>query len=53
MTDQTLNSVLAASTTTGFHPGFTFFALWAVVIGAIIGAPFYIARLVRERRKRR
>ena len=53
MTNETLNFVLAASTTTGFHPGVTFFALWAVVIGAVIGVPIYIVRVVRDRRKRR
>ncbi|MFC1403541.1 MULTISPECIES: hypothetical protein [Streptacidiphilus] len=53
MTNQTLDFVLAASTTTGFHPGVTFFALWAVIIGAVIGVPIYVIRQRRERRDRR
>ena len=53
MPNQPLTAVLAASTTTGFHPGPAFFVEWILIIGAIIGAPFYIVRLVRDRRKRR
>jgi flagellar biogenesis protein FliO len=52
MTHQPLAAVLAASTTdTGFHPGPAFFVFWALVVVAIIGAPIYVVRLVRNRRK--
>ncbi|WP_161790108.1 hypothetical protein [Streptacidiphilus carbonis] len=53
MSQQPLTSALAASTTTGFHPGLAFFVEWALVIGAIIGVPIYVVRLVRNRRKSR
>lgn len=50
---QPLTAVLAASTTTGFHPGPAFFMEWILIIGAVIGAPVYVVRLVRDRRRRR
>ncbi|MCC9310827.1 hypothetical protein LN042_27785 [Kitasatospora sp. RB6PN24] len=53
MPNQPLTAVLAASTTTGSHPGPAYFALWALVVGAVIGGPVYVVRLVRDRRKRR
>ncbi|MEY9968840.1 hypothetical protein ABIA33_006927 [Streptacidiphilus sp. MAP12-16] len=54
MSQQPLTTVLAAAnTTTGFHPGLAYFALWALVIGAIIGVPIYVVRQVRDRRNRR
>lgn len=54
MSHQPLTTVLAAAdTTTGFHPGLAYFALWALVIAAIIGVPIHVVRLVRDRRKSR
>ncbi|MDH6579079.1 hypothetical protein [Kitasatospora sp. MAP5-34] len=54
MPHQPLAAVLAAAdTTTGFHPGPAYFVLWALIIGAIIGGPIYVVRLVRNRRNRR
>ncbi|MDH6115808.1 flagellar biogenesis protein FliO [Kitasatospora sp. GAS204A] len=54
MSQQPLTTVLAATnTTTGFHPGLVYFVFWALVIAAIIGAPIYVVRLVRDRRKSR
>jgi hypothetical protein len=48
-----LHHPLAAAQVTGSHPGPAFYMLWALIIGAVIGAPIYVAHLVRERRKRR
>ncbi|MEV0407298.1 hypothetical protein [Actinoallomurus sp. NPDC050550] len=54
MPHQPLAAVLAAANdTTGFHPGPAYFVFWALVITAIIGAPIYVVRLVRNRRKSR
>lgn len=53
MPHQPLTAVLAAADTTGFHPGPAYFAFWALIIGAIIGVPIYLVRLVRNRRNRR
>jgi hypothetical protein len=54
MSHQPLTAVLAAAdTTTGFHPGPLFFVKWALVIAAIIAAPIYGVRKVRNRRNRR
>ena len=52
MPHQTLTAVLAAYTT-GSHPGPAYYAFWALIIGAIIGGPIYVVRLVRTRRNRR
>ncbi|WP_433171382.1 hypothetical protein [Actinoallomurus sp. CA-150999] len=53
MPHQPLAAVLAAADTTGFHPGPVYFVFWALVIGAVIGAPIYLVRLLRNRRNRR
>jgi TctA family transporter len=54
MPNQPLAAVLAAAdTTTGFHPGPAYFVLWALIICAVIGAPIYLVRLLRNRRNRR
>jgi hypothetical protein len=53
MSQQPLTAVLAAADTTGFHPGLAFFVEWALIVGAVIGTPVYVVRLVRDRRKRR
>jgi hypothetical protein len=53
MHHQPLAAVLAAANTTGFHPGPAYFVFWALVIAAVIGAPIYVVRLVRNRRQRR
>ncbi|WP_194894307.1 hypothetical protein [Catenulispora pinisilvae] len=52
MPHQPLTAVLTAAKVTGFHPGPAFYAEWVLIIGAIIGLPFYITRLVRDYRKR-
>ncbi|WP_225850890.1 hypothetical protein [Streptomyces sp. HPF1205] len=46
-------AVAAANTTSGFHPGAAYFAFWALIIGAVIGTPIYVVRLIRNRRKYR
>lgn len=51
MSQQPLTAVLAAAHTTGSHPGPAYFVFWALVIAAIIGAPIYVVRLARNRRK--
>ena len=53
MPHQPLTAVLAAAKVTGSHPGPAFYAEWVLIIGAIIGVPIYIVRLMRDRRKRR
>lgn len=53
MPHQPLAAVLAAADTTGFHPGPAYFAFWALIVGAAIGGPIYVVRLIRNRRKRR
>ncbi|MEU9246847.1 hypothetical protein [Streptomyces sp. NPDC048385] len=50
MSQQPLAAVLAAANDTGSHPGPAYFVFWALVIAAIIGAPIYVIRLVRNRR---
>lgn len=52
MPHQPLTAALAAAKVTGSHPGPAFYAMWVLVIGAMIGLPFYITRLVRDYRKR-
>jgi hypothetical protein len=53
MPHQPLTAVMAAAKVTGSHPGPAFYAEWVLIIGAIIGLPIYIVRLMRDRRKRR
>ncbi|WP_369185544.1 hypothetical protein [Streptomyces sp. Y1] len=53
MPQQPLTAALAAADTTGFHPGFPFFAEWALILGAAIGVPLYVVRLLRDRRRSR
>ncbi|MGW1161382.1 hypothetical protein ACWD5Q_01515 [Streptomyces sp. NPDC002513] len=50
MPNHPLTAVLAASSTTGFHPGPAYFAFWALIIGAAIGGPIYLVRRIRNRR---
>ncbi|MFJ5301593.1 hypothetical protein [Streptomyces sp. NPDC088350] len=53
MSHQPLTAVVAAAnTTTGFHPGPAYFAFWALIVGAAIGGPVYVVRLIRNRRNR-
>jgi hypothetical protein len=52
MPHQPLTAVLAAAETTGSHPGPAYYAFWALIIGAVIGLPLYITRLMRDYRKR-
>ena len=52
MPHQPLTLVLAASIT-GSHPGPAYYAEWVLIIGAIIGVPIYIVRMMRDRRQRR
>ncbi|MEV5505770.1 hypothetical protein [Streptomyces orinoci] len=53
MHHQPLATVLAAANTTSSHPGPAYFVFWALIIAAVIGAPVYVVRLVRNRRQRR
>ena len=53
MPHQPLIAVLAAAKVTGSHLGPAFYAEWVLIIGAIIGLPFYITRLVRDRKRQR
>ncbi|GAA1230975.1 hypothetical protein GCM10009665_21720 [Kitasatospora nipponensis] len=53
MPHRPLTAVLATADTTGFHPGPAWFVFWALVIGAVVGTPVYVVRLVRNRRNRR
>jgi len=52
MPHQPLTAVLAAAKVTGSHTGPAYYIFWALIIGAIIGLPFYITHLVRDHRKR-
>jgi hypothetical protein len=53
MPHQPLTFILAAAKVTGSHPGPAFYTQWVLIIGAIIGVPIYVVRLVRDRSKRR
>lgn len=48
-----LAAVLAAGTTTGFHPGPAYYAYSAAIIGAVVGVPVYVVRRVRDHCRRR